>query len=210
MTDGKRMTDGELALAAQRGDAAAEEELVRRFEPLAEGVSRSYILAGCDADDLRQIARIALLEAVRTYDPARGAEFSTYASACVKNRMRDAALRAASRIRIAAAGKNAPLNSGVSIDDERAEEGGVALGELVSPELSPEQQYIEKEAEAAFFEALKELIGERDLTVVRLYLASMPYKEISEKLGISAKKVDNTIYSAKKKIARLIADIKKD
>ena len=68
----------------------------------------------------------------------------------------------------------------------------------------------EKEAEAAFFEALKELIGERDLTVVRLYLASMPYKEISEKLGISAKKVDNTIYSAKKKIARLIADIKKD
>ena len=203
MTDGKRMTDGELALAAQRGDAAAEEELVRRFEPLAEGVSRSYILAGCDADDLRQIARIALLEAVRTYDPARGAEFSTYASACVKNRMRDAA-------RSAAAGKNAPLNSGVSIDDERAEEGGVALGELVSPELSPEQQYIEKEAEAAFFEALKELIGERDLTVVRLYLASMPYKEISEKLGISAKKVDNTIYSAKKKIARLIADIKKD
>ena len=195
--------DGELALAAQRGDAAAEEELVRRFEPLAEGVSRSYILAGCDADDLRQIARIALLEAVRTYDPARGAEFSTYASACVKNRMRDAA-------RSAAAGKNAPLNSGVSIDDERAEEGGVALGELVSPELSPEQQYIEKEAEAAFFEALKELIGERDLTVVRLYLASMPYKEISEKLGISAKKVDNTIYSAKKKIARLIADIKKD
>ncbi len=203
MTDGKRMTDGELALAAQRGVAAAEEELVRRFEPLAEGVSRSYILAGCDADDLRQIARIALLEAVRTYDPARGAEFSTYASACVKNRMRDAA-------RSAAAGKNAPLNSGVSIDDERAEEGGVALGELVSPELSPEQQYIEKEAEAAFFEALKELIGERDLTVVRLYLASMPYKEISEKLGISAKKVDNTIYSAKKKIARLIADIKKD
>ena len=199
----KSMTDGELALAAQRGDAAAEEELVRRFEPLAEGVSRSYILAGCDADDLRQIARIALLEAVRTYDPARGAEFSTYASACVKNRMRDAA-------RSAAAGKNAPLNSGVSIDDERAEEGGVALGELVSPELSPEQQYIEKEAEAAFFEALKELIGERDLTVVRLYLASMPYKEISEKLGISAKKVDNTIYSAKKKIARLIADIKKD
>ena len=65
MTDGKSMTDGELALAAQRGDAAAEEELVRRFEPLAEGVSRSYILAGCDADDLRQIARIALLEAVR-------------------------------------------------------------------------------------------------------------------------------------------------
>ena len=102
------------------------------------------------------------------------------------------------------------MNSGVSIDDERAEEGGVALGELVSPELSPEQQYIEKEAQAAFFEALKELIGERDLTVVRLYLASMPYKEISEKLGSSAKKVDNTIYSAKKKIARLIADIKKE
>lgn len=201
MKDYAALSDAALAAAAQAGNGTAEDALVKRYESLAEGVSRSYFLAGCDADDVRQMARIALLEAVRTYDPARGAEFSTYASACVKNRMKDA-------LRSAASGKNVPLNTSVSIDDEGAEEGGVALGELVSPDLTPEQQYIEKEAEEAFFEALKEMIGERDLAVIRLYLACVPYKEISEKLGISAKKVDNTVYNAKKKIARLIGSLK--
>ena len=171
-----RLSDRELAAAAQGGDTFAEGELVKRYAQLAEGISRSYRLVGGDGDDLKQIALIALLDAVRS----------------------------------AAAGKNAVLNDSLRIDDESAREGGVAISDIVSPELSPEQQYIAKEAEEAFFEALGEVLGERDLTVIRLYLACVPYKEISERLGISAKKVDNTIYNAKKKIARLIADAKKD
>ena len=198
-----RLSDRELAAAAQSGDTVAEGELVKRYAQLAEGISRSYRLVGGDGDDLKQIALIALLEAVRSYDPTRGAEFATYASACMRNRVLDA-------VRSAAAGKNAVLNDSLRIDDESAREGGVAISDIVSPELSPEQQYIAKEAEEAFFEALGEVLGERDLTVIRLYLACVPYKEISERLGISAKKVDNTIYNAKKKIARLIADAKRD
>ena len=198
-----RLSDRELAAAAQGGDTFAEGELVKRYAQLAEGISRSYRLVGGDGDDLKQIALIALLEAVRSYDPTRGAEFATYASVCMRNRVLDA-------VRSAAAGKNAVLNDSLRIDDESAREGGVAISDIVSPELSPEQQYIAKEAEEAFFEALGEVLGERDLTVIRLYLACVPYKEISERLGISAKKVDNTIYNAKKKIARLIADAKKD
>ena len=196
-----RLSDRELAAAAQGGDTFAEGELIKRYAQLAEGISRSYRLVGGDGDDLKQIALIALLEAVRSYDPTRGAEFATYASACMRNRVLDA-------VRSAAAGKNAVLNDSLRIDDESAREGGVAISDIVSPELSPEQQYIAKEAEEAFFEALGEVLGERDLTVIRLYLACVPYKEISERLGISAKKVDNTIYNAKKKIARLIADAK--
>ena len=198
-----RLSDRELAAAAQGGDTFAEGELVKRYAQLAEGISRSYRLVGGDGDDLKQIALIALLEAVRSYDPMRGAEFATYASACMRNRVLDA-------VRSAAAGKNAVLNDSLRIDDESAREGGVAISDIVSPELSPEQQYVAKEAEEAFFEALGGVLGERDLTVIRLYLACVPYKEISERLGISAKKVDNTIYNAKKKIARLIADAKKD
>ena len=148
---------------------------------------------------LLPFALIALLEAVRSFDPSRGAEFKTYASTCIRNRLLDA-------VRSAGANKNSALNNSVSLDDE-TEDGGVAPGELVSPELSPEQQYIAKEAEEAFFEALREVLGEQDLSVIKLYLACVPYKEISKKLGISAKKVDNTVYNAKKKIARIIAGL---
>lgn len=194
-------TDAELASAAQRGDALAESALVRRYAALAEGLSRSYFLAGGDSDDLRQIALIALLEAVRSYSADRGAEFKTYASACVRNRISDA-------IRSASAVKNSALNNSLRLDDERAKEGGVAVEDIVSPELSPEQQYIMKEAEEAFFDALGETLGEKDLAVIKLYLACMPYKEISKKLGMTAKQVDNTLYYAKKKIEKLLSDVK--
>ena len=191
-------TDAELAAAAQSGDVLAEGALVKRYASLAEGISRSYFIVGGDRDDLYQIALIALLEAVRRFDPEREAKFPTYASACIRNRLLDA-------VRAASAGKNAPLRDSVPIDGE--DEG--AASELVSPELSPEQQYIEKEAEESFFSALGEMLGEQDLTVLRFYLAGVPYKEIAEKLGISAKKVDNTVYGAKKKIARLIEEHRK-
>ena len=191
-------TDAELAAAAQSGDVLAEGALVKRYASLAEGISRSYFIVGGDRDDLYQIALIALLEAVRRFDPEREAKFPTYASACIRNRLLDA-------VRAASAGKNAPLRDSVPIDGE--DEG--AAGELVCPELSPEQQYIEKEAEESFFSALGEMLGEQDLTVLRFYLAGVPYKEIAEKLGISAKKVDNTVYGAKKKIARLIEEHRK-
>lgn len=191
-------TDAELAAAAQSGDVLAEGALVKRYASLAEGISRSYFIVGGDRDDLYQIALIALLEAVRRFDPEREAKFPTYASACIRNRLLDA-------VRAASAGKNAPLRDSVPIDGE--DEG--AAGELVSPELSPEQQYIEKEAEESFFSALGEMLGEQDLTVLRFYLAGVPYKEIAEKLGISAKKVDNTVYGAKRKIARLIEEHRK-
>lgn len=194
-------SDAELAAAAQGGDALAESTLVKRYDSLAEGISRSYFLVGGDDDDLYQIALIALLEAVRTYSAERGAEFKTYAAACIRNRILDA-------VRSASAGKNAVLTNSLRIEDENAADGGVAVGDLPSPELSPEQQYIAKEAEEAFFDALAESLGERDLNVIRLYLACVPYKEISARLGISAKKVDNTLYNAKKKIARILGELK--
>ena len=188
MIYGNGVDDRTLAAMAQAGDRLAESALVKRYAPLAEGLSRGYFLAGGDA----------LLEAVRSYDAGRGAEFSTYASVCVRNRLLDA-------VRAAGALKNAVLNDSIRLESE----DGDALFDVASDELSPEQQYIQKEAEQAFFDALGEALGERDREVLRLYLASVPYKEISEKLGISAKQVDNTLYNAKKKLARIIGALKR-
>ena len=42
------------------------------------------------------------------------------------------------------------------------------------------------------------------MNVLKLYLSAMSYQEISDKLGIEKKKVDNTIYSFRKKIKKLI------
>src|SRR5213592_1574780 len=63
----------------QHGDAAAREELVERFLPLARQLARRYQRTNEPLDDLMQVASVGLVKAVDRYDPDRGTAFSSYA-----------------------------------------------------------------------------------------------------------------------------------
>jgi len=56
-----------------------EEELLQEHLDIAETAARRYEGIGRDLDDLRQVARLGLLKAVRSYDPERGTSFPAYA-----------------------------------------------------------------------------------------------------------------------------------
>jgi RNA polymerase sigma factor (sigma-70 family) len=72
-----------LLLAAQRGDRRAQEELLRRYEPLVGHIVRRLRLpCRCERADIAQEARIALLGAIRAWQPARG-PFHSFAAHCV-------------------------------------------------------------------------------------------------------------------------------
>jgi RNA polymerase sigma factor (sigma-70 family) len=74
-----------LLKAAQQGDLGAQEELVRRYEPLVQRVVwKLRPPPGCDRDDLAQEARVGLLLAIRAWRPARG-PFPAFADRCVSN-----------------------------------------------------------------------------------------------------------------------------
>ena len=74
-----------LVQAAQRGDRRAEDELVRRYEPLVQhAVSRLRLPPWCEREDLAQEARLGLVKAMREWRPERGA-FPAFAQRCVKN-----------------------------------------------------------------------------------------------------------------------------
>jgi RNA polymerase sigma-B factor len=59
--------------------AALEEEAVLRSLRLAESVARRYVGRGLEYDDLLQVARLALVKAVRRYRPDAGSGFAAYA-----------------------------------------------------------------------------------------------------------------------------------
>jgi RNA polymerase sigma-B factor len=63
----------------REGDAAAREQLVERFLPLARQLARRYQRAGETLDDLVQVASLGLLKAIDRFDPARETAFSSFA-----------------------------------------------------------------------------------------------------------------------------------
>ena len=78
-------THRRLLEAAQRGDRFAQEELVRRYEPLVQRVVWTLRLPpGCEREDLAQEARLGLLAAIRAWRPERG-PFPAFADRCVSN-----------------------------------------------------------------------------------------------------------------------------
>jgi RNA polymerase sigma-B factor len=62
-----------------RETPGVRDELIERYIPLAESLSRRYQHSGQPLDDLVQVASIGLLKAVDRFDPERGVTFESYA-----------------------------------------------------------------------------------------------------------------------------------
>jgi RNA polymerase sigma factor (sigma-70 family) len=74
-------------------DSFDEERMVEKHFGLVRAVVAktlrlySHLPGGLDREDLESHGRIGLLQAIRSYDPGRGAQFSTYAYQCIKNQI---------------------------------------------------------------------------------------------------------------------------
>jgi RNA polymerase sigma-B factor len=63
----------------REGDAAAREQLIARFLPLAHRLARRYWWGRDQVEDLAQVASIGLVKAIDRYDHERGVAFTSYA-----------------------------------------------------------------------------------------------------------------------------------
>lgn len=172
----------QLIKAAQGGDERAEDELLRRYISLAKIIAHSFNLPDAlDADDLASGGMLGLVRAIRSYDPNGGAAFKTYACRCIRNTILDAL-------------RHAAPNEEEALDENSA-----------FCDLDPEAQYIEKENMQRLTNSIANTLNENELEVLELYLDDVTsYDDISSKLGVTRKKVDNLLYGLRKKIRKLL------
>ena len=128
------MTDEEIALLAQQGDADASEYLLNKYKNFVRSKARSYFLVGADHEDIVQEGMIGLFKAFRDFRPDKLASFHAFAEICVTRQIITA-------IKTATRQKHIPLNSYISLNkpifDEESDRtllDVISEGRITNPE----------------------------------------------------------------------------
>lgn len=180
------LTDEELAECVKENIPYAFAALSGRYLWLVRQTAARYV--GHDApepDDLFQEGFLGLYAAALSYKTDGGASFKTYASACVHNRMTDAARRHSGA-------KNRVLNESLSLDTDDS----ARLARSDSPEELVELR-----------ENFREILRRADVelaplerTALGLYLSGCKREDIEKISGMSLKTFDNAIYRVRRKL----------
>ncbi len=73
---------------AENPTEAIRNELVESFIPLAEFFAKRYQNRGAEQEDLRQVAKLALVGSVERFDPSVGVKFSTFAGRTIDGELK--------------------------------------------------------------------------------------------------------------------------
>lgn len=180
--DHKNEADEALVARAQKGDAAAAEELMDRYKNTVRRIARKFafnMLA--ETDDLVQEGMIGLYLAIGRFSPAAGKSFKNFVYVCVVRKIY-------SYLRTVFRHKGEGERS--EVDPESIPEGA-----------TPEELLISGESEAEFRLRLVKTLSDFEFRVVSMYLEGMSYAQISAATGKEIKSVDNALMRAKRKLS---------
>lgn len=195
-----RLTDEQLWERASLGDKDSEEELLARYKESVRARARLYFMPGAEREDVVQEGMIGLFNAIRTFDPGRGASFSTYAGLCINSRILTA-------VRDNSGNRQQPLNSARSLDEAQltGDGDGETLGDMIpaGPGSDPEAAALSRELERLIGPE-SDAFSKLEKRVLALLKEGHGYREIAEELGKSPKQIDNAIQRIRGKIRKLI------
>lgn len=194
-------TDDELIDRLRQGESAIMDYICDKYKNMVRSKAKSMFILGADNEDLIQEGMIGLFKAVRDYDMGRDASFFTFAELCVSRQMYTA-VRASKRQKHLPLNTYVPLDSTASDDDR---EGG-DLSELLSDrvELSPEEQFLDKERVAYLEKQIDKELSDFEKQVMDLYITGMSYAQIARVLGRDEKATDNALQRLKAKIKKML------
>ncbi len=179
----ENLSDNELITLSNSFDDYAVAVILKRYSGMILSRVSSYIkmYSFLESDDLYQEGMIAVYFAIKAYDH-KSSSFSTFARLCVDRAIVDLIRKSCSK-------KSIPYNMFVELEDT-----------TVDANLTPEQICLGKEKLFEFNKKLKTLLTNKEYLVLMEYLSGLSYMEISKKLSITEKSVDNALCRIKQKL----------
>lgn len=181
--ESQKMSDNEIISEILKGRYEYLHVLIERYMPLIKKTAKSFEGYGAYNDDLIAEGVLAVFSAVKSFDESK-ASFFTFVSLCIKRSM-------LSEIKSATSPKKIPENMLMPIDDVRVEASE-----------TPEEAYINKENLNSLKTTIFAELSDLEYKVLSLFLDGNTYADISDKLGISLKSVDNSLNRIRNKLKK--------
>ena len=177
------MEENILIEKAKGGDENALNLLMSNYKKLVEKISRKYFIIGADLKDVIQEGMIGLFNAYLNFDSERNTQFKTFATVCINRQ-------------IISAIKKAYKNSLV----EFLNNADIEEINFNKNTISPEENFIIKEEYNLLKKEIKEKLSPLEQKILSEFLLNATYDEISKKLDISKKSVDNALTRIRTKL----------
>ncbi len=184
----------ELVRLVKSGDSDAFFKLKSDFDSVLRSVTAQCDVDSDEKEDLYQEGLIGLYKAALAYDENNGTPFSVFARVCIKHSINSA-------LRIYYGKKNYPIRSYLPIDSDGDE---VKEVQGLGPVTEPERLLIEKESYLTLLNIIDASLSAFERDVLKLYVQGRSYGEISKRLKVSAKSVDNAIQRIRGKLKLFI------
>lgn len=185
MTDYSRMSDREL-LENNSEDSEKISELISRYMKTVLSAAAKYSAFG-DRDELVSDGMQALLAAIRSYDGEKG-EFSAYLHTCLDNKLRNSV-------------KSTQRRKSRLADADNGELEGIA-----DTRPTPEELFIERESSEAVLENMRAALTALEFRCIEGVAMGLSYEDISKRLGVDKKSVDNAVSRARTKLRKFYAE----
>ena len=207
MDDREFVSDEELALEAQHGNAESFELLLTRFKPLVRSQASQYFLSGGDHDDLIQEGMIGLFKAVRVYDVRSGSRFAALAKTTVHNSILDA-LKRDQAVKQQALNQSKSLSADDSTDSTDMNHKDKLLAQdersFRGTNLSPLDGIEAGEAASRIVSLMTEQLSKRELSVLLASIRGLQTREIAAELQLNDKQIIGALARARRKLKEAI------
>ncbi len=182
---GKRIE--KLVELAQSGLPEALDLILEKYYPMVVRISSKYYAPWAEFDDIVQSGLVGLIKAVFYYEDTRSS-FNSYAWRSIEGEIQTFLTYQNRK-------KNRILSDSYSMDSFNTDDEDEQSDYFVP---STDTSVLRKTVISLIYEELNKILKDDETGIFDMWINGYSYKEISDALNVSTKKIDNTVQKVKR------------